>query len=106
MARFLKGKRTKFIDIMSKFQVGQRVHLFNSLSLVIEEDEVYGIVYVPVAKEGVEQISGKPVSEKLKDGEVEVHEQYQLCGHQGVLEADCLFATEDECREFYRKFFS
>lgn len=91
---------------MSKFQVGQRVYLFNSLSLEIESDDVYGILFVPVAVDGVEQDSGKSIAEKIDAGQMAVKEQYQLCQHQGIVDAECLFASEDECRTFFREFFS
>lgn len=91
---------------MSKFSVGQRVYLFNSLSMEIEDDLVYGLLYVPIAVEGVVQDSGKDIGERLASGEMTVHEQYQLAGHQGVLEASSLFASEEDCRKFYREFFS
>ena len=90
---------------MSKFACGQRVYLFNSLAMRIESDDVYAVLNVPVAVEGKEQ-SQKSVAEKIAAGEMEVHEQYQLCSHQGIVEAGCLFGSEDECREFYRKYFA
>lgn len=91
---------------MSKFSVGQRVWLFNSMSMAIEPDEVYGVLYVPVAVEGVQQDSQKSVSERLEAGQMEVKEQCQLIAHQGIVDADRLFASEGECVSFYRKFFS
>lgn len=91
---------------MSKFSVGQRVWLFNSMSMAIEPDEVYGVLYVPVPVEGVAQDSQKSVAERLEAGQMEVHEQCQLCAHQGIVEAKVLFASEEECVSFYRKFFS
>lgn len=90
---------------MSKFQCGQKVFLFNSLSVKIEEDDVYGALFVPVAVEGVKQDSGKSIAEKLKAGQMKVQEQYQLAGHQGIVDAEVLFASEDECRKFYAEFF-
>lgn len=92
--------------MLSKFQCGQHVWLFNSLSMRIEEDDVYGALYVPVPVEGVVQDSGKSIAEKIGAGQMEVREQYQLCGHQGIVDADVLFASEDECREAYRRFFA
>ncbi len=91
---------------MSKFNCGEHVYLFNSLSMRIEEDDVYGALYVPVPLEGVQQDSGKSIKEKLDAGQMIVKEQYQLCGHQGIVDADVLFASESECKEAYRKFFS
>jgi hypothetical protein len=90
---------------MSKFKCGQCVFLFNSLSVKIEEDVVYGALFVPVAVEGVKQDSGASLSEKLDKGQMEVKEQYQLVGHQGIIDAEVLFASEDECRKFYAEFF-
>ena len=91
---------------MTKFKCGQHVWLFNSLSMRIEEDDVYGALFVPVAVEGVQQDSGKSIQEKLDAGQMEVKEQYQLCGHQGIVDAEVLFASEEECREAYRAFFA
>lgn len=88
-----------------KFKPGQRVYLFNSLSMRIEEDDIYGCLYVPVPVEGVTQDSGKGIREKLEAGQMVVAEQYQLCVHQGIIDADVLFASEEECRESYRRFF-
>ena len=91
---------------MSKFKCGQHVWLFNSLSMRIEEDDVYGALYVPVPVEGVQQDSGKSIAEKLEAGQMKVQEQYQLCAHQGIIDAEVLFASEDDCRKFYAEFFS
>lgn len=88
-----------------KFKPGTHVFLFNSLSMRIEEDDVYGALFVPVAVEGVQQDSGKSISEKIEAGQMVVKEQYQLCGHQGIVDADVLFASEAECRKFYAEFF-
>lgn len=86
---------------MSKFSCGERVFLFNSLSMEIESDEVYGVLYVPQPVEGVVQESGKSIAERLEDGQMHVQEQYQLCAHQGIVDAECLFASEKECAEYY-----
>lgn len=91
---------------MSKFKVGQRVWLFNSLSVGIEEDEVYGVLHVPVPVEGVAQDSGKSVSERLASGQMEVREQCQLCGHQGIVDSGVLFASREECVSWYRDWFA
>lgn len=91
---------------MSKFNVGQRVYLFNSLSMRIEEDDVYGALYVPVAVEGVQQDSGKSIAEKLEAGQMKVQEQYQLCAHQGIVDAEVLFASREECVAWYREWFA
>lgn len=91
---------------MTKFSCGQRVFLFNSLSMRIEEDDVYGALFVPVAVEGAQQDGGKSIKEKIEAGQMVVKEQYQLCGHQGIVDAEVLFASEDECKKFYAEFFS
>ena len=91
---------------MSKFKVGQRVYLFNSLAMKVEEDDVYGVIYVPVPVEGVTQDSSLGIQQKLDAGQMEVKEQYQLSGHQGIVDVDVLFASEEECRAFYRQFFA
>lgn len=82
------------------------MYLFNSISMKIEEDDVYGVISVPVPVEGVVQSSSKSVREKLDDGDTYVAEQYQLCGHQGIVNADILFGSESDCKKFYREFFS
>lgn len=88
-----------------KLNVGQKCYLFNSLSVRIEEDTVYGALFVPVPIEGVKQDSGASIAEKLAKGQMKVQEQYQLVGHQGIVDAEVLFASEDECRAFYKEFF-
>ena len=67
---------------------------------------MYGALYVPVPVEGVQQDSGKSIAEKLEAGQMKVQEQYQLCAHQGIIDAEVLFASEDDCRKFYAEFFS
>lgn len=89
-----------------KLTVGQHVYLFNSLSMRIEEDDVYGALFVPIPVEGIQQDSGKSIKEKIAAGQMKVQEQYQLCGHQGIVDAEVLFASEEECRKFYADFFS
>lgn len=91
---------------MSKFNVGQRVYLFNSLGMSIESDFVYAVLYAPLPVEGKEQHQAEALDKRLEAGELAVHEQYQLSRHQGVLDVDCIFASEEECKEFYRKFFA
>ena len=66
---------------------------------------MYGCLFVPVPVEGVAQDSGKSIKEKIDSGQMEVREQYQLCGHQGIVDAEVLFASEEECRKFYAEFF-
>ena len=89
-----------------KFKPGDHVFLFNSLSMRVEEDDVYGVLFVPVPVEGVKQDSQKSVGEKIAAGQMKVQEQYQLVGHQGIVDAEVLFGSEAECRETYRKFFA
>ena len=45
------------------------------------------------------------IAEKIEAGQMKVQEQYQLVGHQGIVDAEVLFASEDECRAFYKEFF-
>lgn len=89
----------------SKFKCGQKVFLFNSISMEIEEDFVYAVLYVPVQVSGSEPDSSKGIAEKIADGSMEVREQYQLAQHQGVLDSECLFASEADCRKYFREFF-
>ena len=91
---------------MSKFDVGQKVFLFNSIALKVESDDVYAVLYVPVAVEGREQHGEWTLANRIICGEMEVREQYQLSAHQGVLDAECLFGSEEECRAWFREFFS
>lgn len=88
-----------------KFEPGDHVFLFNSLSMHIEEDDVYGVLFVPVPVEGVQQDSGKSIAKKIKDGQMKVQEQYQLCGHQGIVDAEVLFASREDCVAWYKEFF-
>lgn len=90
---------------MSKFSVGQRVFLFNSISMEIESDDVYAILFVPVPVEGKDGGGDLSIAQKVEKGFLEVKEQYQLAGHQGVLDAECLFASEADCRAYFREFF-
>lgn len=92
--------------IENKFCVGQRVYLFNSVSMEIESDDVYAILFVPIAVDGVEQKNDQTLEQRIKGGQMKVQEQYQLAQHQGVLDAECLFASEEECRAFFREFFT
>ena len=85
---------------MSKFSVGDRVVLFNSISCNFEQDEVFGVLFVPVPVEGKEQHREKGVAQQLADGEVEVREQCQTLQHQ-IVDAGVLFKSEEEARAFY-----
>lgn len=89
----------------SKFNVGQEVFLFNSISLKVERDEVYGILYVPEEVEGVEQHPDKSFAERIANGEQHVVEKVQTLQHQ-MVDAGVLFASEEECVKFYRDFFA
>ncbi len=88
-----------------KFKPGDHVFLFNSLAWKVEEDDIYGALFVPVPVEGAAS-GGASIKEKIEKGQMKVQEQYQLCSHQGIVDADVLFASEAECREAYRKFFA
>ena len=88
-----------------KFEPGNHVFLFNSLSMRIEEDDVYGVLFIPVPAESVQQDSGKSIKDKIAAGQMKVQEQYQLCGHQGIVDADVLFASREDCVAWYKKFF-
>ena len=88
-----------------KFKPGDHVFLFNSLSFKVEEDDVYGVLFVPVPVEGVKQDSQKSVGEKIAAGQMKVQEQYQLVGHQGIVDVDVLFASREDCVARYKEFF-
>ena len=90
---------------MSKFSCGQTAFLFNRISMRIEEDTVYCVLYEPVPVEGGEPVGPSSIKERIESGQLVVKERYQLCGHQGILDADILFASPEECKEFYREFF-
>lgn len=85
---------------MSKFNPGDEVVLFNSISCEFEHDIAYGVLFVPIANNGVEQDKSKSIAERIADGEMRVQEQYQTQQHQ-IVDAEVLFATEDEARQFY-----
>lgn len=87
----------------SKFSVGQEVVLFDSLACEFKKDVVFAVYYAPVPVEGVEPHLERGVKERLDAGEVEVREQYQLV-RGGIVPSDRVFASEDECRAFYREF--
>lgn len=89
---------------MSKFEVGQTVFLFNSISLKVESDEVYGVLYVPEAAEGKEQHPDLSFAERIENGEQEVSEKVQTMQHN-IVDSDVLFASAEECVAFYREFF-
>lgn len=84
-----------------KHEIGKEVFLFNSMSLQFEKDTVYAVLFVPVAKEGVQQTAGAvDFAAKFAKGEMEVKEQCQTLQHQ-IVDADLLFSSEEECRAFY-----
>ena len=91
---------------MSKYDCGQAVFLFNSIACKIEEDNVYCVLYEPVPVDGGEPVGPSSIKERIESGQLAVKERYQLCGHQGILDADILFASPEECRAFYREFFA
>lgn len=82
-----------------KHEIGKEVVLFNSMSLRFEKDVVYGILFIPVPKDGVES-SDAEFAEKVRRGDFEVREQCQTLQHQ-IVDADLLFDSEEECRKFY-----
>lgn len=85
-----------------RHEIGKEVVLFNSMSLRFEKDVVYGVLYIPVPKDGVEQSAGADFAERFARGEMVVKEQCQTLQHQ-IVDADLLFDSEAECREYYRK---
>ena len=89
---------------ISKFEVGQRVYLFNSLSMSIESDDVYGVLYVPEPAEGREQHPDKSFAERIANGEQVVSEKVQTLQHQ-IIDAAVLFESEEDCLAYYRDFF-
>lgn len=91
---------------MSKYDCGQTVCLFNSISCRIEEDTVYCVLYEPVPVDGGEPVGPSSIKERVESGQLVVKERYQLCRHQGILDADILFASPEECKAFYREFFA
>ena len=84
-----------------KHNVGEEVYLFNSMSLNFEKDMVYGVLFVPIPKDGVAQSEGQDFATRLRKGQMEVKEQCQTVQHQ-IVDADLLFKSEQECRDFYR----
>ena len=91
---------------MSKYDCGQTVYLFNSIACKIEEDNVYCVLYEPVPVDGGEPVGPSSIKERIESGQLAVKERYQLCGHHGILDADILFASPEECKAFYREFFA
>lgn len=89
----------------NRFSVGDVVVLFNSVSGEIEHDSVFGVLFVPVQAKGKERDDSKTIAEQIEAGLLEVKEQYQTLQH-GIVDAGLLFASEEECREWYRKFFA
>lgn len=90
---------------MSKFKVGQRVYLFNSLSLDIESDEIYAVIAQPEAVPGKEFDQNKEIAEQLEAGDLQVVNKYQLVHHRGVLDEGSIFASEASLKKFFRAFF-
>lgn len=89
----------------NRYDVGQHVCLFNSVSGKIEHDSVYGVLFVPLVVEGQQRDESKTIAEQIKDGVLEVREQYQTLQH-GIVGAELLFESEEECKEFYRELFA
>lgn len=91
---------------MSKFKVGQRVYLFNGLSLEIESDEVFAVISQAEAVPGKEFDQNKDIAEQLESGVLQVVDKYQLGHHRGILDEESLFASEEELKKFFLEFFS
>lgn len=91
---------------MSKFKVGERVYLFNSLSLEIESDEVFAIIAQAEAVPGEDFDQNKEIAEQLESGVLHVVNKYQLGHHRGVLDEESLFASEEALKKFFLEFFS
>lgn len=94
------------LNIMSKFKVGQRVYLFNSLSLQVESDEIFAIIEQPEAVDGKEFDQNKDIASQLEAGVLQVVNKYQLGHHHGVLDESVMFASEEELRKYFRDFFA
>lgn len=94
------------MEIKTKFSVGQDVVLFNGLAMTFDHDEVYAIVIQPEQVEGKEFNPQKKVSEGFAEGSMEMKHVYQLQRHQGLLDENILFESEEACKAYYRKFFS
>lgn len=90
-----------------KFNVGQTVYFFNSLSKKIESEIVYGVLFIPYLKAGktAEPDVAGNFAARLAAGDYEIHEQYQTLKNQ-IMDADVLFASEAECRDYWRAFFT
>ncbi len=79
--------------------------MFNGVAMQMEHDEIFAIMVAPMPVQGKEVDPRKPISESLKAGDLVVGVQYQLQHHQGLLEEKILFASEEECKAFFREFF-
>ena len=93
------------MNVETKFSVGQDVVLFNGVAMQLEHDEVLGIFVGVVPEEGKTFEPQKGVSENLKEGNVKPAHQYQLQHHQGLLDENILFESEDACKAYFREFF-
>lgn len=85
-----------------KFNVGQEVVLFNSVSGEIEKDYVFAVLFAP---KGEQAESGSDLAKKIEEGKTVVTEEYQTLQH-GIVGGAQLFASEAECKEYYRAFFA
>ena len=94
------------MEIKTKFSVGQDVVLFNGVAMQMEHDEVFAVVIGPDPVEGKQADPQKKVSENMKDGNFVINAKYQLQRHQGILDENILFESEEACKAYYRKFFS
>lgn len=80
--------------------MGDRVVLFNSISLKFENDSAFGFVVAPEPVPGKEQHADKTVADAIKDGEKHLVISVQTLQH-GIVNQDVLFHTEKECKEYY-----
>lgn len=86
-----------------KFNVGQTVYFLNGLTGKVESDVVYGVLFIPMLKEGK---TAKPdFAAQIAEGDYEVKEQYQTLKHQ-IMDVGGLFASEAACLAYWKTWFS
>jgi hypothetical protein len=85
---------------MSKFNIGDTVYLFNSISCEVEQDTVYAVLYAPIADTRVEQHTEKSFKERIELGEMKVHEQCQTLQHQ-IVDSEILFESPEKAKAYY-----
>lgn len=94
------------MEIKTKFSIGQDVVIFNGVSMEMEHDVVFAVLMAPVPVGGKAFDANVDVAKELEEGGMEVKAQYQLQRHQGLLDENILFESEDALRAYYREFFS